>query len=124
MQGRESLRLFISDGGVEMAKEKEEKISQYGEHLYDVLTLEVLGPLQRTIELWDANNCGETKETVAALYGMRDAYILAHENVEAICDVIERDIGKLQIDAPWGKSFLDRRTYEKAFIVEGSEVAQ
>ena len=89
-----------------------------GEFLIDVLTLEVLGPIKRTLELWDDNNAGGEGEE-AALYGLRDAYILAADNLKAICNTIERDIGKLQINAPWGQSFLDRRTYKKAFIEKG-----
>jgi hypothetical protein len=88
-----------------------------GEALSDVLTLEVLGPIKRTLELWDAENCGGAEGTAeAALYGLRDAYILAADNLEKICCTIERDIGNLQIAAPWGKSFSDRRTYEKALL--------
>ena len=89
-----------------------------GDALSDVLSQEVLGPIKRTLELWDAHNCGGDDDTGgAALYGLRDAYILAAENMRAICDTIKRDIGDLQIDAPWGEnSFLERRSYKKAFL--------
>jgi len=99
-----------------MSEKKKIEIEE-GECLSDIFALEVLGPFQRTLELWDAHNCGGAETAEAALYGLRDAYILAHDNLEKICNIIERDIGKLQIDAPWGaSSFLDRRTYKKAFL--------
>jgi hypothetical protein len=106
--------------GAVLTKEKPEN---YKEEIIDVLSLEVLGPIKRTLELWDANNCGATEGTEsAALYGLRDACILATENLKAICKTVERDIGKVQIYAPWGRSFLDRRTYEEAFLQPGQEV--
>ncbi|MHB9097121.1 MAG: hypothetical protein ACYC5X_04780 [Syntrophales bacterium] len=101
-------------------EKKNEKLSEDGEALSDVLTLEVLGPIKRTLELWDNENCGGAEVAEAALYGLRDAYILAADNLKAICNTLERDIGNLQIDAPWGPSFLDRRTYEKAFLQENA----
>jgi hypothetical protein len=98
---------------------KEANTSERGDTLMDLLGLEVLGPIKRTLELWGANGGGDFAETAeTALYGLRDAYILAEDNLKAICTMIEHDIGPLQIKAPWGESFLNRRTYEKVFLQE------
>jgi hypothetical protein len=94
--------------------EKEGDIEQTsGEDLIDVLSLEVLGPLRRALSLWDAGGCGPGG---GDLYAIRDAYILAERHLDAICEVIERDVGNLKIVAPWGESILEDRKCEKAFI--------
>jgi hypothetical protein len=88
-----------------------------GESLIDVLSLEVLGPLSRTLHLLDSEYGPDNDD----FYALRDAYILAMQHLGAICDVIERDVGDLQIVAPWGKSILENRTYKRAFIEKGVE---
>lgn len=83
-----------------------------GESLIDVLSLEVLGPLKRALRLWEAD-CGRGDDD---FYAMRDACILADQHLDAICEVIKRDVGDVQVVAPWGKDILQNRTYRRAFI--------
>lgn len=110
---------FYFERGRHMKKKEDKKGAESvngleGEFLSDVLSLEVLGPLKRALELWDGGSGGDTDE----MYAIRDAYLLAKDNMNAVCDVIQRDIGHLRIDAAWGRSFLEKRSYEKAFIVK------
>jgi len=83
-----------------------------GESLIDVLSLEVLGPLSRALYLMDSDQ----QRPENAFYVLRDACILARQHLDAICDVIGRDIGDVQIVATWGNDILNNRTYDKAFI--------